>query len=279
MIAVLADGGDGMPGLGRVGVWLNDPSNYWGPDGLMARLREHVFYTLVIVAVAVLIALPLGLLIGHTGKGVIAVAGAANALRAVPTLGLVILLTTLMSNSIHLATPVKGFLQRGEFPYFVPVVIGLVVLAVPPILTSAYAGVQNVDPATRDAARGMGMTGWQVMTKVEFPCALPIIMSGLRSATLQVIATVAVAAYIPFLGGLGRFIVDGTQQLNDPRAGYPAMVAAGLVIAVLALVADGLLNIVQRLVVSPGLRTASRGRRVRAGRRTVVSTPDPVATT
>ena len=91
------------------------------------------------------------------------------------------------------------------------------------------------------------------MRKVEFPCALPLIMSGIRSATLQVIATVTVAAYLPFLGGLGRFINDGDQQLNDPQYGYPAMVAAGLIVAVLAVVVDGCSTCVQRFVVSPGI--------------------------
>jgi osmoprotectant transport system permease protein len=109
----------------------------------------------------------------------------------------------------------------------------------------------------------MGMTGWQVVRGVEVPCALPLILSGIRSATLQVIATVTVAAYLPFLGGLGRFITDGVQQLTDPQAGYPAMVSAGIVIAVLAVLVDGVLSLVQRFVVSPGVsgRFAKRGRR------------------
>jgi osmoprotectant transport system permease protein len=119
-------------------------------------------------------------------------------------------------------------------------------------LTNTYAGVQNVDPAVRDAARGMGMTGGQIVRKVEFPNALPLIMSGIRSATLQVIATVAVAGYV-FLGGLGRFIVDGVSQLTDLQNGYPAMVAAGIVVAVLAVLVDGALSLVQRFVVSPGV--------------------------
>jgi osmoprotectant transport system permease protein len=110
----------------------------------------------------------------------------------------------------------------------------------------------------------MGMTGFQVVRKVEFPCALPLIMSGIRSATLQVIATVAVAAYV-FLGGLGRFIVDGISQLSDPQAGYPAMVSAGIVIAVLAVVVDGLLNVLQRFVVSPGVSGRFAGERKRPG--------------
>jgi osmoprotectant transport system permease protein len=252
MTGILATG-NGLPALDRVPIWFNDPQNWWGPFGLMARIREHLLYTALIVVIAILIALPIGLLVGHTGRGVVGVVGVANGLRAVPTLGLVILLATWLSPKIHNVTAIPGLVDRGGLPYFIPVVIVLILLALPPILTNTYAGVQNVDPAARDAARGMGMTGWQIVRKVEFPCALPLIMSGLRSATLQVIATVAVAAYLPFLGGLGRFITDGVSQLNDLQAGYPAMVAAGLVVAVLAMLADAALNLVQRLVVSPGV--------------------------
>ncbi|HEU5267256.1 MAG TPA: ABC transporter permease [Jatrophihabitans sp.] len=250
--ALLADG-NGLPGLDRVPIWLNDPANWWGPNGLLARIREHLLYTVLIVAIAMLIALPLGLLIGHTGRGVVVVVGLANGLRAVPTLGLVILLATWLSPKIHLTGAIPGFIDQGGLPYFIPVVIVLVLLALPPILTSTYAGVQNVDPAARDAARGMGMTGWQVVRGVEVPCALPLILSGIRSATLQVIATVTVAAYLPFLGGLGRFITDGVQQLTNLQSGYPAMVSAGIVIAVLAVLVDGVLSLVQRFVVSPGV--------------------------
>jgi osmoprotectant transport system permease protein len=113
--------------------------------------------------------------------------------------------------------------------------------------------VQNVDPAVRDAARGMGMTGSEVVRRVEFPCALPLIMSGLRSSTLQVLATATIAAYVPLLGGLGSVIYSGDQSITDPKIGYPAMVAAGLLVAILAVLVDILLVGVQRLVVSRGL--------------------------
>ena len=117
----------------------------------------------------------------------------------------------------------------------------LVVLAIPPILTNTYAGVQNVDPAVRDAARGMGMTGSEVVRKVELPCALPLILSGVRSATLQVLATATIAAYVPLLGGLGSRDLRGDQTITDPKTGYPAMVAAGMLVAVLAVLVDVLL--------------------------------------
>src|SRR3954452_14577261 len=139
--------GNGLPGLDRVSLWFNDPANWWGPDGLVARIREHMVYTVVIVAVAVLIALPVGLLIGHTGRGVFVVVGLANGLRAVPTLGLVILLFVWLSPKIHNNASIPGLVERGGIPTFLPVVAALIVLALPPILTNTYAGVQNVDPA------------------------------------------------------------------------------------------------------------------------------------
>jgi osmoprotectant transport system permease protein len=261
--SVLASG-NGLPGFDRVPIWFNDPSNWWGPDGLVIRIREHLLYTATVVIIAALIALPLGLLIGHTGRGVFLLVGMANGLRAVPSLGLLILLYVWLSQKIHSKFEIPYFVRAGGLASFIPAVIVLVVLALPPLLTNTYAGVQNVDPAARDAARGMGMTGFQVLRKVEFPCALPLIMSGIRSATLQVIATVAVAAYLPFVGGLGRYIIDGSQSVQDLKYGYPAMLAAGITVALLAVLADGLLSLVQRLIVSPGLSDRSTKRSTRA---------------
>jgi osmoprotectant transport system permease protein len=250
-MSALAD--DSGLDFGQVGVWLNDPANWWGPSGLLVHLREHVYYTLIAVIVALLIALPLGLWVGHTGHGVVVVAGLANGLRAVPTLGFVVLLVLWLSPKIHATTTIPGLVPTGAFQYFIPFEIVLVVLAIPPILTNTYAGVQNVDPSVRDAASGMGMTAGQVVRKVELPNSLPLIISGVRSATLQVIATATVAAYAPFLGGLGRLIIDGKDVLNDPHSGYPAMVSAGIVVAVLAIVADLVLLGVERLIVSRGV--------------------------
>jgi osmoprotectant transport system permease protein len=251
-VSVVAAGSD-LPGLDRVPLWLNDPANWWGPDGLLARVREHLTYTAAAVLIALLIALPLGLFVGHTGRGQFLIAGLANGLRAVPTLGFVVFLVVAISPHIHSRGAIPGLVPRGGLPYIVPVLIVLVVLAIPPILSNTYAGVQAVDPAARDAATGMGMRGSQVVWRVELPCALPLIMSGVRSATLQVIATATVAAYVPFLGGLGRFIIDGVQQLTNLQFGYPTMVSAGLVVAVLAVIVDGLLILLERLIVSRGV--------------------------
>jgi osmoprotectant transport system permease protein len=256
---ILADG-TGLPSLSHVPTWLNDPANWKGPNGIPTLIQQQLTYTGLAVAVALLIALPLGLAIGHTGRGSAAVGGLANAARAVPVLGLLLLLVVWLSPKIHKTSAVPGLVQRGGFPYFVPLIIVLILLAIPPILTNTYAGVQNVDPEVRDAARGMGMTGSEVVRKVELPCALPLIMSGFRSATLQVIATATIAAYVPLLGGLGTLIYSGDQSITDPKYGYPVMVSAGILVALLAVLVDVALGGVQRLIVSPGL-TGRRARR------------------
>ena len=242
---------DGL-NLSQVWVWLNDPANWHGPDGIITHLREQIFYSLVAMVIAVIIAVPLGLLIGHTGRGVIAVAGTANALRAIPTFGLVVLLVVLISPHVH---------SSGSLPYLIPAEIVLVLLALPPIIGNTYAGVQNIDPAVRDSAAGMGMTPGQIVLRVELPNALPLMISGVRSATLQVIATSTVAAYVS-LGGLGRFLIDGLSALNDPHDGYPKMAAGALLVALLALVADLLFAVVARFGVSRGVSERfSRGSR------------------
>jgi osmoprotectant transport system permease protein len=265
-----------LPGLHRVAVWFNDPGNWWGPSGLLARLGEHVVYSLVLVLAAVVLALPLGALIGHSGRGVALLAGFANGLRAIPSLGLLLFLIVLLSPRIRVRSGFTSLIARGSVPYLIPALIVLLVVAVPPILTSTYAGVQSVDRDVRDAARGAGMSPLQVMTKVEIPCALPLIMSGVRNATLEVIATLTVAAYAPLVGGLGRLIVDGDQNLTDPRYGYPAMVAAGITIAALALVADVLLALIRRSIVSPGI--SGRYAPSATFRRSLVRTPIHVTT-
>ena len=239
--------------------WLTDAAHWSGPDGIPTHLLEHVEYSLIAVIVAAVIALPVGLVIGHTGRGTFLVAAVANALRALPTLGLLILFVIILSPHI-----------TGNAVYFVPNEAVLVLLAVPPILTNAYAGVQNVPPEVRDAAEGMGMTDAGVLLRVELPCALPLVVSGLRAATLQCIATATVAAYVS-LGGFGRYIVDGLAQRD-----FPQMAAGALLVALLALAADGALILVERLAVSPGVSGRGRGlRRIRSADPTV---PHPALT-
>jgi osmoprotectant transport system permease protein len=223
--------------------WLLDPAHWSGPDGVPARTWEHLWYSGLSLLIASLIAVPAGLLIGHTGRGRVVAVNLAGAARAVPSLGLLFIMVLLL-----------GPRFTGDAAFLLPSLVVLIVLAIPPILSGAYAGVEGVDPAARDAARGMGMTGWEVLRKVEVPCALPLVFSGLRSAALQVVATATIAAIVG-IGGLGRFLFDG-QAVRD----FPQMVSGGLLVAVLALLVDLTLAAVQRYAVSPGLTGRGAGR-------------------
>lgn len=221
-----------------VSKWLSDSSHWHGPDGILVHLKEHLQYSLFALLVAALIAIPLGLLIGHTRKGTFIVVAIANSFRALPTVGLLTFFYILISPHIH---------GTGTASYFIPSEIVLVLLAIPSMLTNTYAGIDNVDPAVRDAATGMGMQGGQVLWKVELPNALPLIFSGVRSSFLQVIATATVTAYVG-LGGLGRYLIDGLSQQD-----YPQMASGAVLVAVLALLIDLILSIVQRYAVSRGV--------------------------
>jgi osmoprotectant transport system permease protein len=182
------------------------------------------------VGLACLIALPIAFTLGHIGRGGSLAVILANASRAVPTFGLLILLAV---------TPV-GFGNRAA-------VVALTLFAIPPLLTNAYVGVRDVDREVREAARGMGMTGGQVLRRVELPLALPLVAAGLRTAAVQVVATATLAAYVGG-GGLGRFIADGFGQAD------PAMTTAGgVLVAALALTVEIALAALQRRL-TPGPR-------------------------
>jgi osmoprotectant transport system permease protein len=230
--------------------WLTDPVNWSGADGIPGQTLTHLWYSAISLFVACLIAIPLGLAIGHTGRGRFFVVNLAGAARAIPSLGLLYLMVLWLFPKL-----------AGDSAFLVPSLIVLIVLAIPPLMAGAYAGVEGVDPAARDAAKGMGMTGLQVLGKVEVPNALPLIFSGFRSATLQVIATATLAA-VAGTGGLGRFLIDG-QKIRD----YPQMAGGALLVAVLALVVDLLLSVVQRYAVSPGLTGRGAGPARGSGRR------------
>ena len=222
--------------INRIMAWLVDGSHWEGSDGILRRLVEHLEYSLTAVLIAALIAIPLGLYIGHTGRGRFLVVNALGAARAIPSLGL-----------LFLAVLWLGPKLSGDIAFLAPTGLVLVVLAIPPILSGAYAGVEGVDPDARDAARGMGMRGPEVLRHVEFPCALPLILSGVRSAMLQVIATATIAAVVG-LGGLGRLLIDGLSVQDTPQT-----VSGAVLVALLALVTDMTLALVQRSVVSRGL--------------------------
>ena len=225
-------------------VWLTDPDNWAGSGSIPQRTLEHLNYTAIAVAIAAVIAVPLGYFIGHTGRGRVLAVGTAGAARALPTFGLMLYLVL-----------VFGVSERAT-----AATLSLVLLAIPPLLAGAYAGVDQINRATIDAAKAQGMTGWQILFRVEIPLSLPLLIGGLRSATLQVVATVTLVAYVG-LGGLGYEIIQGI-----PLRRLDQMVATALLIIVLALILDGLLALLTRVVTPRGV-TSGRGKDVRARQR------------
>lgn len=218
--------------LNFVNAFFSDGAHWHGYDGIPTRLWEHVQYTLQALAIAALIGLPVGLVTGHYGRGGNALAFIAVAGRALPTFGLLVLMTLMLGFGL------------------INVMIPLVVLAVPPILVTTYEAMRSVDPAPVDAARGMGMHEVEVLFRVELPVALPLILGGLRSAAIQIVSTATIAAYVS-LGGLGRYIVDGLYQRN-----YEKVVGGATLVAALALVTLAVFWGITRLTVSRGvLRT------------------------
>ncbi|WP_328633232.1 ABC transporter permease [Streptomyces sp. NBC_00356] len=208
----------------NLGAWLVGSEQWAGSDGIATRVAEHLQYSLLATLVAAAIALPVGLLIGHTGRGAFVAINLSSFGRALPTVGLVVLV----------------FLASGLSMW--PVYIALVALAVPSIVTNTYAGMTAVDPEVRDAARGQGMKAHQVLFQVELPLAMPLIMTGLRLALIQVVATATIAAYVSF-GGLGRYVFDGLAQRDLVQ-----VLGGAVLVAVVAVVLDLALSGLQRLL-------------------------------
>ena len=222
--------------------WLADPAHWQGPNGIPLRLGEHVALSGVSILLAALVAMPLGLWIGHTGRLSWFVVSSANAWRALPSLaviGLLVPFTTLIDPSL-------GFTLY-------PTLVAMVVLAGPPILVNSYQGVAGVDRDLVEAARGMGMSERQILFGLEMPVALPVLATGIRSAAVQVIATATLGATFGF-GGLGRYIVLGdASQDNGELFGGVVLVSA------LALGTLGLFVLLERRLASPGLTTRTAG--------------------
>jgi len=214
--------------------WFNDPLNWQGPDGVWHLALVHLWITFAAVLLACAVGLPLGIWMGHRARGGGAVVVVANLSRAVPTLALLTLF----------AVANLGFGNR-------PTILALAVFAVPPLLANAYVGVAEVDRDARDAARGMGMSGWQVLWIVELPLAVPLLAAGLRTAVVQVCATASLAALVAG-GGLGVLINLGFSQRR-----FEEVLAGGLLIALLCLVLEGLLALLQRAVTPAALRQST----------------------
>ncbi|NKG19826.1 ABC transporter permease [Paeniglutamicibacter terrestris] len=204
--------------------WLADSAAWMGATSIGHRLGQHLIITMIVVGIAAAIALPVGIAIGHTGRGRGFVIAAAGAARAVPTLGLLTILALAMG--IGITAPI----------------VALIVLAVPPLLAGTYAGIENVERTTIDAARAAGMNEFQIIVHVELPLAAHVILGGFRSATLQVIATATLAAYVSD-SGLGRYIFAGLKSRD-----YPQMLAGALLVAALAILIDLGLSVLQRMV-------------------------------
>ncbi len=201
--------------LAEVAAWFFDPAHWQGSDGVPVRVLEHLELSLLSVALAALVALPLGMYLGHTGRGAFLAINLANVGRALPSLAV-----------LAFALPVAFALGLGLG--FWPTLMAMVPLAIPPILTNTFVGIRSADADTVEAARGMGMHEVQVLRAVELPAALPIVLAGLRTATVNVIATATLGALVAG-GGLGRYIVDGFALRDDPR-----VFAGALLVAILA---------------------------------------------
>ncbi|KUN04893.1 ABC transporter permease [Streptomyces yokosukanensis] len=210
--------------------FFSDGAHWHGYDGIPTRFTEHLTFSVEALLIAAAIGLPVGLLTGHYGRGGNVLALIATAGRALPSFGLLVLMFIW-----------SGF---GTLPVMIP----LVVLAVPPILVTTYEAIRSVDPSPVDAARGMGMPETRVLFQVEVPVALPLVLSGLRTAAIQIVSTATIAAYVS-LGGLGRYIIDGLYQKNYDKVVGGATLVAGLALATLVV-----FWALSRLTVSPGVR-------------------------
>jgi osmoprotectant transport system permease protein len=220
--------------MDAVVAWFLDPANWTGTSGVPNRLVEHVILSGLAVLAGAAIAVPLGLFIGHTGRGAVATIAIGNLGRAVPSYAMLVIFV-----------PVLGIGFPNAF-------VALVLLALPPILTNTYAGMQEVDRDMVEAGRGMGMREWQLLRSVELPLALPVVLAGVRVAAVQVVATATLAALVGG-GALGRFIADGFALQDRPQ-----LVAGALLVAVLAVITERLMTLLEDRAVSPGLRGITR---------------------
>jgi osmoprotectant transport system permease protein len=215
--------------------WFSD--NWQGDDGVWAQSLTHIRYSVIATAIAAVIALPIGLGLGHTGRGGTVAINVSNFGRAIPSFGLIMIAYIALGLSLT------------------PVLITLVAIAIPPMLTNSYVAVRSVDREIKEAARGMGMTGWQVLMRAELPVAMPLVMAGIRTSAVQVVATATLAAFVG-LEGLGRFIIDGLPQQD-----FHKVIAGAVLVALLSIGTEYGLALVQRFSVSRGIaeRNADAG--------------------
>ena len=231
-----------MEFLADVAAWFANPANWSGPDGVPARFLEHLALSAIPLALAILVALPLGAWIGHTGRAANLVINVANIGRAIPSLAI------LAVAAMVLSVPLVEMGLRS-ISAEVATIIAMTALAIPPILTNAYVGISEVDRDLVDAGRGMGMRAIQILRLVEVPVGLPIILGGIRTAAVQVVATATLGAVFA-TGGFGRYIIDGIAQRRNDE-----VFAGALMVAVLSILTELAFAWIQRRAISPGLRT------------------------
>jgi len=219
--------------LSNVVRWFADPTHWQGAGGIPHRLQEHVLMALAATATAAAIALPVGLTLGHAGRGGALAINVSNVGRALPSIAILVVAVQLIGIGVA------------------PAFVALVALAVPPIVTNAFVGMREVDEQLRDAAKGLGMRGLQVLLKVELPNAMPVVMAGVRTSGVQVVATATLAALVGW-GGLGRYIIDGISQRD-----FVQVFAGAVMVAFLSAVVEVLLAGLQRLLTPTGLRSAA----------------------
>lgn len=220
--------------IGAIGAWFTEPTNWVGTNGIPNRLFEHVWLSGLVVLVGAAIAIPIGLAIGHARRGAFVVVSVANLGRAIPSYALLLIFFTFFG--IGFAT---------TFP-------ALLALTIPPVLTSTYVGIREVDRDVVEAGRAMGMTEIGLLRRVELPIALPVIIAGLRTAAVQVVATATLAALVGG-GALGRYIVDGFALRQSDQ-----LVGGAILVAILALLTERSFSLIERALVSPGLQSPDR---------------------
>lgn len=235
-----------MDTLAATVAWLLDPARWQGPDGVPVRLLEHLAISAPAVVLAVLVALPIGAWIGHTGRHASAAINLANLGRAVPSYAV-----------LAIVLPISLRLSPEWGLSVIPTFTAMTLLAIPPILVGTYAGVRSADPEVVEAARGLGLTGRQILLQVELPLAVAVVVGGIRTASVQVVATATLGAVVAY-GGLGRYIIDGIARNEDDR-----LLAGVALVAGLAIVVELAFALVQRRLVPRGLRRASAERDAR----------------
>ena len=234
--------------MSEVIAWFGDPANWQGPTGVPVRMWEHVWISAFSIAAATLLALPVGLYTGHTGRWASLAINMANIGRAVPSYAILVMVLPI---SLALA-PELGYSPSLGLS-FIPTFLAMVLLAIPPILVNAHAGLQSVDRDLVESARALGLKEGEILRRVELPLAMSVIVGGFRTAVLNVIATATIGAIVSF-GGLGRFIIDGRLR---GVAGIPELVAGAILVTALAVGVDLLLGLLQKRMTPRGVRMAT----------------------